>query len=164
MMNEHERDPVREFLESAKEAKLEIARHRARVEELESRCTRVTPNMNASPGGGSSDSQQMWAMLADERMKVLAAEKAEVEKYHEVENFINRIGVPVQRAILRMRYLRCLRWIPIQMELYKQGHCYDERSIFRIHNQALDAARELWEQGGGGADEVPAESTPEVLH
>ena len=166
MTTEFERDPVREFLESAKEAKLEIARHRERVEELESRCTRMTANMSATPGGGNSDAQQLWVALAEERDKELAAEKRELEKYHAVESFINRVPGEMQRTILRMRYLRLLRWVPIQMELYKKGIVYCEREIFRIHGEALESVRELWrkEHGGGDAYEVPAESTSEVLH
>ena len=49
MTNELEKDPVREFLNSATEAKLEIMRHRMRAEELECRCTKVTASMSGMP-------------------------------------------------------------------------------------------------------------------
>lgn len=143
-MTVSERDPVREFLESAKEAKMEIARHRERVAELESRATRMTANMSATPGGGSSDAQQLWILLAEERGKVMAAEKHELERYLEIENFINRVPGAIHRIILRLRYLRLLEWVPIQMELYKKNIVYCERQLYRKHGDALDAARELW--------------------
>lgn len=162
-MTEYKRDPVREFLESAKEAKLEIARHRERVEELESRATKVTASLNAMPGGGNSDAQQLWIALAEERDREREAEKRELEKYRAVESFIDRLPDKMHRMILRLRYLRLLKWVPIQMELYKKGVVYCERELYRIHGEALDVARELWRKRGG-ENEVPAESTSEVLH
>ena len=144
-----EKDPVREFLESAKEAKLEIARHRERVEELESRCTRMTANMSATPGGGNSDTQQLWATLAEERDKELAAEKRELEKYHAVESFINRVPDERFRAILRLRYLNVLGWIRVQMKLYESGIFYSESHIKKLHGMALESARELWRKEHG---------------
>ena len=153
MTTEFERDPVREFLESASEAKLEIARHHARVAELESRATKVTASLHAAPGGGGSDTQQIWVVLAEERDKAMEAEKLELERYHAVESFIDRMQDKRHRVILRLRYLNALSWIRVQMKLYESGFYYSESHIKKLHGKALNAARELWRKEHE-ADEV----------
>lgn len=156
MTNELEKDPVREFLNSATEAKLEIMRHRMRAEELECRCTKVTASMSGMPGGGNSDAQQLWATLADERTKEREAEKRETETYRQVEEFINKLPNSDHRAVLRLRYLNGMGWVNVQMKLYEAGIFYSERHIYRLHGDALEAARELWTLSEGEADAVYA--------
>lgn len=149
----YERDTVVAFLRSAREAKMEISRYRARVEELESRCTRMTANISAMPGGGNSDAQQLWSALADERRKTMEAERREMETYKEVEAFISKIPNPTHRAILRLRYLSGLSWVKVQMKLYESGIFYSESHIKKLHRQALGAASALWRlMKGGEAD------------
>lgn len=149
-MNELEKDSVRKFLASAMEAKLEIARHKMRAEELESRCTKVTASMSGMPGGGGADAQALWAALADERAKEREAELRETEAYHRVEEFIDKLPNSDHRAILRLRYLSGMGWVNVQMKLYDAGIFYSERHIFRLHGEALESARELWRHMEGG--------------
>jgi hypothetical protein len=139
-------DPVREFLDSAVEAKVEYKRLNRRVEELESRATKMTQTMSGMPGGGGSGMELLWAALADEREKLTQAAEEEFKRYHDVESFISRIEDPVYRIILRLRYLDGLKWIPIQQRLYKDGFYYTERHITRLHGEALNAARRLWRE------------------
>lgn len=149
-MNELEKDPVRRFLTSAVEAKLEIARHKMRAEELESRCTKVTASMSGMPGGGGADAQALWAALADERTKEHEAELRETEAYHRVESFIDKLPSSTHRTILRLRYLNDMDWVKVQMQLYDAGIFYSERHIYRLHGEALESARELWRHMEGG--------------
>lgn len=144
---ERDYDPVRRFLESAIEAKIDAARLKRRVTELESRCQKMTAQMKANPGGGKSDIQELWALLADEVEREKAAQRAALEQYHTVEAFITRLSKPTHRAILKLRYLGGLGWVKVQQELYKQGIFYSERHISRLHNYALDEAFELWVEG-----------------
>jgi hypothetical protein len=144
MITETNNDPVLDFLSSAIEAKLEIIRHRMRAEELESRCTKVTASMSGMPGGGNSDAQLLWSTLVDERDKERAAEKRETEVYRSVENFISEIPNKTYRAILKLRYLNGLEWVNVQMKMYEAGIFYSERHIYRLHDCAIEAARELW--------------------
>lgn len=138
------KEKARQFLESAIEAKTEIQRFKSRVAELESRCEKVTPGMSGMPGGGGSDAQAMWSLLADERAKLLESIKQELKAYHSVEAFINEIPDRYHRAILRLRYLSSMGWVGVQMKLYESGVFYSERHIYRLHDEALDSAAELW--------------------
>lgn len=149
---ERREDPVRVFLQSAVEAKMEYKRQRRRVEELESRATRMTQTMSGMPGGGGAGMEQLWATLADEREKVLIASEEEFRKYHDVERFINKLDDPLHRIVLRLRYLDGLNWIQVQQRMYKDGHYYSERHITRLHGEALKAARWLWREQEKGGD------------
>ena len=147
-MTETERraDPVREFLRSGLEARLEVRRHQRRTEELESRCTRLVAQMTGMPAGGGSGLEATWAALADERQEQRLVQ-AELDQYHAVERFIARLGDPVCRTVLRLRYLEGLSWTQLQKRLYQDGLYYSERQIFRLHGAALQEARELWTEG-----------------
>ena len=134
-MTETERraDPVREFLRSGLEARLEVRRHQRRTEELESRCTRLVAQMTGMPAGGGSGLEATWAALADERQEEQRLVQAELDQYHAVERFIARLGDPVCRTVLRLRYLCGLNWKEIGE---KMG--YNERQPQRIHGSALN--------------------------
>jgi hypothetical protein len=155
---------ARELLESVQEAKLEIARHRARAMELESRCTKMTASMSGMPRGGGSDAQLLWSTLADYRDKEFEAEQRELEAYRSVEEFISMLPSRKHRTVLRLKYLDCLSWVKVQMKMYDIGDFYSERHIYRIHDKALESAEEVWKnlrgelnphRKGGDTDEVP---------
>jgi hypothetical protein len=42
-----------------------------------------------------------------------------------------------------------LRWPKIVEELKKVGIYYEERQVYRLHGDALNAARDLWNQRKG---------------
>lgn len=146
--------PIKEFLESAIEAKIDAARLKRRVTELESRCQKTTTQMGDGAGGCNADSQELWALLADEVEREKAAQRAALEQYHTVETFIAHLRKPTHRAILRLRYLEGLGWVKVLQELYKQGIFYSERHISRLHNHALDEALALWRKGGPWENEL----------
>ena len=155
-MTETERraDPVREFLRSGLEARLEVRRHQRRTEELESRCTRLVAQMTGMPAGGGSGLEATWAALADERQEEQRLVQAELDQYHAVERFIARLGDPVCRTVLRLRYLEGLSWTQLQKRLYQDGLYYSERQIFRLHGAALQEARDLWPKEQATAEGV----------
>lgn len=146
--------PVKLFLESAIEAKIDAARLKRRVTELESRCQKMTAQAGDGAGGGKADSQELWALLADEIEREKAAQRAALEQYRTVDAFISYLSKPTHRAILRLRYLEGLGWVKVQQELYKQGIFYSERHISRLHNYALDEALALWRKGGPWENEL----------
>jgi hypothetical protein len=139
-------DPVRAFLDSAVEARLEYKRLHRRIEELESRAKKVTAQMTGMPGGGGAGMEQLWAILADEREKEKEAVETEMRVYHEVETFIDSLPVPVHRVVCRLHYLDGLNWVQVQMRMNRDGFCYSERQITRIHGEALKSARRLWRE------------------
>lgn len=143
MMNVKEQ--ARSFLESAEEARLEVKRRRARVEELRLRCNRLVASAAGAPGRGGGDTQMLWAALADERDRETAAVLKELEQHRKVEDFIERVPEPSHRMILRRRYLTGqTNWVQVQQRLSRDGMIYSESHLKRLHSQALESAGEVW--------------------
>lgn len=139
-------DPAVDVLRSAREAKFEYKRLRLRVEELESRAERMTASMSGMPGGGGAGMEQLWATLADEREKMAAASEKELRRYGEAERLIKKLNDPVHRIILRLRYLSGMNWTQVHFRMHREGFCYTERHITRLHGEALKAVRRLWKE------------------
>lgn len=139
-------DPVREFLDSARFARAEFNRLSQRVKQLEAQCTSITAALSATPGGGGNDAERMWAALADESARLYPQLREAQEREHEVENFINKLEDPAHRLILKLRYLDTLSWPNVNRQLSCGGVFYSDRQIYRLHGDALAAARALWAQ------------------
>jgi hypothetical protein len=139
-------DPVREYLQSVYGLKLEIARLTERVRTIQAQCEKMTTVLTGMPRGGNADPERLMAVLADERAtlddRLLKAEMQE----REVESFIARVPDRLYREILSRRYVDCLRWPRVLEKLQAQGDYYEERQMFRLHGQALTAARKLWDE------------------
>ena len=76
-----------------------------RVAELEAQCTRLTAQLRATPGGGSSDAQMQWAVLADERRRLTRQMRRAQEQERAVQAFIDRVRPELYRDILTLRYI-----------------------------------------------------------
>lgn len=141
-------EDVKEFLLSAREAALELVRHRERVKQLEWRCRRLSRDEFGTRGGGNYDSgDEMLAMLADARDEELRALAREQERLRQVERFIEGVeGEGVLRMVLRLRYLEFLPWLQVQRAMNKAGVWYSERQTMRLHAKALEAAAARWEK------------------
>ncbi|NCC85263.1 MAG: hypothetical protein EOM03_14220 [Clostridia bacterium] len=139
-------DPAKELLLSVREAGVEKARLRKKIARLESQTERMTASLTGMPHGGNADAEKMWATLADLKTlyndKLVAAELTELE----VSDFIDRLPNDTQRIILRLRYLGLLSWPAVQRSLLERNIYYEIRQIYRLHGEALNAARELWSE------------------
>ena len=148
MTMDNRQDPVRAFLESVKEARFEQHRCHRKMLELDAQCQSITAQMSGMPGGGSGDKHRdaLWAALSDQREayrdKYLLAKKRE----QEVEKFISGLPNPVHRAVLSLHYVDLMTWPYVTKELERCGIYYSERQIFRLHGDALQAARLLWQE------------------
>ena len=142
-MTETERraDPVREFLRSGLEARLEVRRHQRRTEELESRCTRLVAQMTGMPAGGGSGLEATWAALADERREEQRLVQEELDQYHAVERFIAQLGDPVCRTVLRLRYLEGKPEEKVVPALYICRSTYYRKELEVLSTVAVEAAR-----------------------
>lgn len=141
------KDPVREFLDSVRTARVEYNRLSEKIRGLEAQCMSVTATLSATPGGGGGgDAEKMWAALADESARLYPLLKAAMEQERRVENFIDRIPNDSYRLMLKLRYLDCLSWERVQELLSRSGVFYSDRHIYRLHGEALEAARRLWAQ------------------
>lgn len=142
-------DPVRQFLMSVAESRIEAKRLRLRTQRLEAQATKLTASLTGMPRGGG-DSGNLLASLADMREDSIRAMIRAEEQERKVTAFIDRLENPVSRMILKLRYCDCLDWLPrprrrsVLTELQKVGQFYSESHLFRLHGKALNEARELY--------------------
>lgn len=144
-MTERKPDPVRAFLGTVREARLEEARCRRRLQEIDAQCRSVTSPLSAMPhGGGDSHKDGPLAALADQRRLHEALLTAAVRQEMKVERFIAQLGTDRHRIVLKLRYVDLLGWTRIQEQLEAQGLYYSDRQIYRLHGEALQEARLIW--------------------
>jgi len=134
-----EKDPVRGFLESYWELRKEHKRMERKIEELESQCQSVTAKLNATPGGGGSRSNAAWDALVEARDRAGQQLAETLYREAEIEQFINRLSKPVYRQLLKYKYLELLDWEQLADKLH-----YTTRHAQRLHGEALEEARQLW--------------------
>lgn len=137
-------DPAREFLDSVRYARLEYHRLSEKVKLLETQCEHITATLKATPGGGSADTEKIWAALADESGRLYRQLRAVLERTGEVEDFIEKLPDPRHRLILKLRYLDSMRWPEVNRHMSQGGVYYSDRQMFRLHGEALNSARALW--------------------
>lgn len=146
MSNKPFADPVREYLSSVGEARLEVQRCKQKLRRLEAQATTTTAHLSAMPRGGGADRNALLATLADVAKeyedKLIRAEHVQ----QEVEEFISGINSTTSRCILRLRYADGLEWDQVMRELRKANKYYSLRQVYRLHGVALTEARELYEE------------------
>lgn len=144
-MTERRQDPVRAFLGTVREARLEEARCRRRLREIDAQCRSLTPSLNGMPhGGGGAHKDGPWAALADQRSLHEQLLEAAVRQEMKVERFISRLDTDSHRIILKLRYVDLMSWPRIQEQLEAQSLSYSDRQIYRLHGEALQEARQVW--------------------
>lgn len=143
---DHRKDPVREFLGSVLESRIEVKRIERKLAVLEARVTKITTELTGMPGGGPSDRNAALAAFADLNgdyyKRLIAAENREIE----VSDFINRLQNPDSRAILKLRYVDCKRWPKVLDALNRAGRDISVDWMFKLHGRALNEARELYKE------------------
>ena len=138
----NEKEPVRVFLESYWEMRKDIVRLQDKIKDLEDLCYQATSQITGMPGGGGSGgSKGVWDALADTRSKALTTLRAAIRRCEEIEAFIAKVDDPVYRKVLQYRYISGYTMHRIAEELI-----YDERSIYRIRDSALEAAKLMWDE------------------
>ncbi len=143
-------DPAKEYLESVYEARAEIDRLHRSAQSMYDAVTHITRSTDGIRVNESSDNGKLLAVYADTvnvwRQRLVTCLQLE----REVQEFIDRCpGGPrgIYRILLRLRYLDCLSWNHIQERLQKetgQPVFYSDRHLFRLHGEALSAARRQW--------------------
>jgi len=138
-------DDVRVFLEGAKDIHLKTADLRERVRNLDSAAQRVTANLNGMPRGGGADREQLLSALADARDRLVLDIAEEEQRKIEIGDFIDRVPTSAAgRAVLRRRYLHYESWKSVRKWLAAHQMSYSAQSVYRIHGEAISAARVLW--------------------
>lgn len=140
-------DDVRLFLEGARDAYLKCADLRERSRALEAKATRITANLDGMPRSGNADRDAVLAALADARGRLLLDIADEEERKIEISDFIDRVPTSAAgRAILRRRYLHYESWKGVRRWMAAHGMTYSAQSVYRLHGEAISAARKLWEK------------------
>ncbi len=102
---------------------------RFRVDQAKSRATRITPILTGMPhgSGGTSQTEEgaILIMIASEKYETMKAELAEMQET--LSPIIEGIEDPLQKNVLRMRYMECRSVREIAYFLN-----YSEQHIFRI--------------------------------
>ena len=139
-------DPVREFLNSVRESRMDAKRLQSKLSQLEARATSITSQLSGMPRGGGADRDAVLASLADvcdEYYRQLAgAEKQELR----VSNFIDTLSETKHRMILKLRYLECKRWPRVLADLKSAGLDIEKSRMFVLHGEALKEAREKFKE------------------
>lgn len=135
----------RDFLRSVWYARVEINRLSLSIKEMEAQAMKVTASLGGTRGG-NADAQKLWSRLADDTSKLYARQHSYFDQLARVESFIELVPDARQREILKARYVNCLEWRDVRELLCRGGLSYDERQIYRIHGDALETARKLWEK------------------
>ena len=138
-------DDVRVFLESARDAHLKCADARERARSLESAVHRITAKLDGMPASGNADRDALLASLADAHGRLLRDVADEEQQREEIAAFVDRVPTSAAgRAILRRRYLHYESWKSVRKWLAVHQMSYSAQSVYRIHGEAIHAARELW--------------------
>lgn len=139
-------DPVRAYLNSVREARMDAKRLQSKLAQLEARATSITSQLSGMPRGGGADRDAVLASLADvsrDYYTMLAhAEETELE----VLKFIDSLSKTNYRMILKLRYIECKRWPRVLADLKSAGLDIEERHLFRLHGEALKEAREKFKE------------------
>jgi hypothetical protein len=140
-MSMEARDPVRAYLNSVLEYRMEIRRLRRKIEQLEARATSITASLTGMPRGGGADRDAVLVALADVTgeyyKKLNAAEQGELD----VISFIDSLPTSEHRLILKLRYVDRKRWPKVLAALKDGGYDLSERQMYRLHGAALNEAR-----------------------
>ena len=144
-MTRHE-DPTLDFLRSVRWSRVRARRTDLRLQELRAAATQITQRISGMPGGGSDPHRDgLQAALADLETRLSEEHREALERERAVSSFLSHLPDASHREVLTLRYVHCLRWPQIREELEKAGLYYEERQIYRIHGNALQAARRLWQ-------------------
>ena len=144
-MTRHE-DPTLDFLRSVRWSRVRARRTDLRLQELRAAATKITQRISGMPGGGSDPHRDgLQAALADLETRLSEEHREALERERAVSSFLSRLPDASHREVLTLRYVHCLRWPQIREELEQAGPYYEDRQIYRIHGNALQAARRLWQ-------------------
>ena len=139
-------DPVREFLNSVRYARIEYNRLSERIKALESRCMSITASLNSAPGGGNADAEELWAALSENTSEDRPEGKEGRSRWRPEHRKKDTLPDPAHRLVLKLRYIDVLSWEDVIQRMTQGGLFYSARQVYRIHGEALEVARALWNE------------------
>ena len=146
-MERDQKDPVKEFLRSVREAKFRYLRCLWQVEDLRTRCASTTAAWSDVPGGGGEGRKDGALLaLADKSARLPGLRREWENREQAVDRFLDGLPEDTHRCLMKLRYVDLLRWTVVQERMEELGWYYSDRQIFNLHGKALSAARALWKE------------------
>ena len=130
---------VKDYLLRYKDARREIARVQAEIEEVKAQAERITPRYGLEPRGSGVDHDKIGSVLARAEVyedELRAREADAMTLCVETIGFIDRIPSADSRLILTLRYINLKSWREIGREMY-----LSDRSVYYLHGRALREAQ-----------------------
>lgn len=135
---------AKEFLEQAFVAHQEIEARLEEITRLQSLATRTTSTLKSTPSSSGATKSKIEKAIVEmqEKENRLANEIAELmEITDKVSNAVGMIKNPVEKRILKYRYVSFFSWKQISL-LMKMG----KSNLFRLHADALKNFSEHWSE------------------
>ena len=144
-----DRAAVREYLKQAYRLDQQIDSKIEQVASLHTLATKATSTLSDMPSGGSRSVHRMEDII----LKIIAMENdinadidALVDLKEDIRQLLKKVENAEYRCILEQRYVNYRPWEQIAVDMG-----YSLQHLFRLHNLALDAAAEIYEDAKGEA-------------
>ena len=129
-----ENEKKKEYLRSYRKS---LRRENEILEEIQKlRADKMFPSVSydGMPSGSSQQDLSDYVVLIDEQIELLKKERLErAKKRKEIEERIRAIKDDDEQSVLRMRYIKGMKWEETADELR-----YTQRRILQIHGEALE--------------------------
>ena len=129
-----ENEKKKEYLRSYRKS---LRRENEILEEIQKlRADKMFPSVSydGMPRGSSQSDLSDYVVLIDEQIELLKKERLErAKKRKEIEERIRAIHDDDEQSVLRMRYIRGMKWKKVADEI---GYTY--RRVTQIHENALE--------------------------
>lgn len=124
---------TRQDLKNFRKLIIERASLQNQIKELDTQIQHITPSYGTQPRGGKSGDN------ADKILKLVELKKNYEDKNNsiadgqiKIEAVINQLADPVERTVLRFRYISNMSWADIQIAIN-----YERAQTFRVHTKAI---------------------------
>lgn len=124
---------TRKDLQDFRKLIIERASLQNQIKELDTQIQHITPSYGAQPRGGkSADNADKILKLVELKKDYEDKDKNIADRQIKIETVINQLADPVERAVLRFRYISNMSWTDIQITIN-----YERTQTFHIHSSAI---------------------------
>lgn len=124
---------TRKDLQDFRKLIIERASLQNQIKELDTQIQHITPSYGAQPRGGkSADNADKILKLVELKKDYEYKDNNIADRQIKIEAVINQLADPVERAVLRFRYISNMSWTDIQIAIN-----YERAQTFRVHTKAI---------------------------
>lgn len=128
-------------------------------EQLELIESRMSPKGQQIDGMPHSSRSQEAAYIHDTFEKMEIEKKIQdlselvMEEFEVINQIIDKLTVPDEKMVLKLRYFRCMEWSQIRGTLFQKRYDYSwneekyKDKVFKIHGAALKHLKEIQNEG-----------------